>query len=724
MAEKKTAYERVSEERKKLVEELIEKMKEGKVPSKALWNSLAIRPQNPTSNIYYQGGNRLKLGYVAAENGYKDPRWMTFKQASELGYKIKKGEHGTLCEKWIFTEKIKEKDKNGNEVETEELRNRPVVNYFVVFNAEQIEGVPPLEIAEKSKSEMLNIAQDFVNSSECNVKEIASERAYYSPSNDEIIVPIKEVFKSDEAYLKTLLHEMGHSTGHSSRLNRDQTGEFGSEKYAREELTAELTSVFISGNLGIQLEGEHFNDHSNYLSSWIKALENNPNELFSAAVAAEKAADRLQNNYENYLETEKTKDNLQEWAKENLEHIQIKEPILTMDLSEKLGYPSKGEIFEKEDERYELKIHELDKDTGKTKFSQEISIPEGGGFYDIKFTKEALEEYKNNLKAKTTTEKEKVNENKTSLSQENLDSQKDKLLYRNVLELPEGKSIQVIIHENKNKAESDYIVDTSRHDPQKEGLEKNSYKLNEGEKIPGEENITVNKDLIKSELFKDLSVKFHWSEDKLGVENGSSLGGIEAYNFIKDLKERDDIKSVTRETDLNSSYYDKTKLEIKYYDSSTGGTLYDTGPIRIDLGDRELANSNTVSEAVRDRLLLFPKELEKIATEDLSRYNKLREKSGMEQVTKEDLLNDAENKKTAIEKVFQDMSKNEKILNHVEKTISRDNLIESNSKERGESSNSKTTENKEVSTKPGKVKIKATNYNYGKTKVKDNGNEL
>ena len=95
---------------------------------------------------------------------------------------------------------------------------------------------------------------------------------------------------------------MGHSTGHESRLNRDMSGVFGSESYAKEELVAELCSIFTQARLNIKLEGEHFNDHTAYLKSWIGALKNDPSELFRAATKAEEASKRL---YNNYLEEKK-----------------------------------------------------------------------------------------------------------------------------------------------------------------------------------------------------------------------------------------------------------------------------------------------------------------------------------------------------------------------------------------------------------------------------------
>ncbi len=296
------AYDIVMDERKKLVEKIIENMENGDLLFKKGWDVSLLRPQNPVSEVMYLGGNRLKLGMEAVLNDYKDPRWVTFAQAKANGWNVKKGEKGTRCEKWIFTKTIKEKDENGKIIEKEERLAKPFPTYFTVFNAEQIEGIPPLELITADKEQTYEIAEDFIASSECPVKELAQERAFYSPSKDEIVLPLREAFKSKEAFLRTTLHEMGHSTGHPSRLNRDQINVFGSPEYAKEELVAELCSIFTQARLNIKLEGEHFNDHTAYLKSWIGVLKNDPSELFRAATKAEAASERL---YNNYLEREK-----------------------------------------------------------------------------------------------------------------------------------------------------------------------------------------------------------------------------------------------------------------------------------------------------------------------------------------------------------------------------------------------------------------------------------
>ena len=284
-----TAYDRIMEDRKRLVERLIENMKNGDLIFKKGWDVSLLRPTNPVSGVNYLGGNRLRLMDAAIERNYKDPRWMTYKQAQEKGWHVKRGESGVLCEKWIYDKKIKETDENGKTIEKDVKLEKPFPSYFIVFNAEQIEGIPPLEIIKAEKGQITEIAEDFIKSSECKIKEVAQDKAYYSPSEDEIVIPLREAFKSEEAFLRTALHEMCHSTGHESRLN-------------------------------IQLEGEHFNDHTVYLKSWIKVLEEDPNELFRAAVKAEAASERLYNNY-----IEKEKELVKQFARETEE--QNKDPM-------------------------------------------------------------------------------------------------------------------------------------------------------------------------------------------------------------------------------------------------------------------------------------------------------------------------------------------------------------------------------------------------------------
>ena len=294
------AFEIVMKERKALVDKIIGMMKEGDFFHNASeWDSLALRPQNPLSRVWYKGGNRLKLMTVVTEMGYRDPRWATAKQLFDKGYRIKAGEKGILCEKWIFEKEKVEKDDDGNKIRKIVRLERPKVMFFRVFNGQQVENFPeyiPPKKDEKS-TDLSEMIDRIIDSSECPIVEAAQDRAFYSPAQDKIVLPLRTVFKDEESFAKTLVHEMSHSTGHPNRLNRPLGGMFGSEAYAKEELRAEIGALFTEADLGISLKGEHYEDHSDYLRSWISVLENDYNEFFRACADAEHITKRLIENY-------------------------------------------------------------------------------------------------------------------------------------------------------------------------------------------------------------------------------------------------------------------------------------------------------------------------------------------------------------------------------------------------------------------------------------------
>lgn len=182
------------------------------------------------------------------------------------------------------------------------LRN-PYVNFFRAFNAEQIDGIGPIpKVIPMEKNEMLQVAEEVIASSQCEIVEAMQPRAYYSPTEDKIMLPPRDHFKSQEAFLAVTLHEMSHSTGHPDRLNRSLNNKFGTPEYAKEELNAEFGSAFLQMDLGIQLSDEAVNDHAAYLQSWISVLENDPNELFRAVHNASEISDYLIENYQEYQE--------------------------------------------------------------------------------------------------------------------------------------------------------------------------------------------------------------------------------------------------------------------------------------------------------------------------------------------------------------------------------------------------------------------------------------
>ena len=302
-----SAREIVENSRREIVKEVIEDMKRGYFFAIDRWNKEALRPQNPITQVKYQGINRIRLAFQAKKMNYQDPRWITFLQAKEQGWKVKNEENGTVCEKWIWTKEKIEKDEDGNEKKTIINLRKPIVYYFTLFNAEQIEGIPKLEKKQMNETELGKVADDFIKSSECEIVEKVQDESYYIPSEDKIVLPPREYFKSEESFLGTLFHEMSHSTGHQTRLNRDIVNEFGTVEYANEELRAELGAMFIEADLNLDFKENVNADHTNYLKSWISVLEDNPDELFKAGNDSSKISERLIDNYNKCIQLENNK---------------------------------------------------------------------------------------------------------------------------------------------------------------------------------------------------------------------------------------------------------------------------------------------------------------------------------------------------------------------------------------------------------------------------------
>jgi antirestriction protein ArdC/phage/plasmid primase-like uncharacterized protein len=277
-----------------VAENLIEQLKKGVAPWQKPWEPgdlLAVLPVNPTTGKRYRGINSLNL----MSRAYTDPRWLTYKQAVSLGAQVRKGEKSTLVQYWKFTdERIRTDDNNnpvlnneGNPIKEQVRLERPRVFYASAFNAEQVDNLPELSI-KAPDWDPLERAEHILQASHAVIRHGEADRAFYRPSTDSIHLPHKHQFPTPDRYYATALHELGHWTGHELRLNRDLSHPFGSEGYAKEELRAEIASMLLSGELGI---GHDPGQHVAYVSSWIKALQKDPTEIFRAAADAEKIQD-------------------------------------------------------------------------------------------------------------------------------------------------------------------------------------------------------------------------------------------------------------------------------------------------------------------------------------------------------------------------------------------------------------------------------------------------
>lgn len=275
-----------------VAEKLIEHLKQGTAPWQLPWDPGqpgANMPYNPTTGKRYQGINALQL----MSEGHDDQRWMTYKQAAALGAQVRKGERGTQIQYWKFNEEQSRTDADGRPVigaDGEPLKDtvaleRPKVFLATVFNAAQIDGLPPSEPRKQHAWTAIERAEEILQASGAQIISNAHDRAFYRPATDSIHLPEKTRFPSADNYYATALHELGHWTGHPSRVDRDLAHPFGSEGYAREELRAEIASMILGDELGI---GHDPDQHTAYVGSWIKALQDDPLEIFRAAADAEK----------------------------------------------------------------------------------------------------------------------------------------------------------------------------------------------------------------------------------------------------------------------------------------------------------------------------------------------------------------------------------------------------------------------------------------------------
>ena len=246
-------------------------------------------PYNAKSGKAYRGVNVVALLVTAWSRGYNSGYWLTYKQAKELGGNVRKGEKGTKIIFWKLIDDKSKGAKKGDKV--------PLARGYTVFNAEQCEGLPakfyvePEEATEQDKPDaQIESAEALIASSEVRIRHEGT-RAYYRPSTDSITLPPRVFFKSWAAYYSVAFHEMGHATGHQSRLDRDVANVFGSHDYSKEELVAEFTACFLAAHC--DFAKATLNNSASYLRIWVSKLREQPRMLANAAQQAQRAADRI-----------------------------------------------------------------------------------------------------------------------------------------------------------------------------------------------------------------------------------------------------------------------------------------------------------------------------------------------------------------------------------------------------------------------------------------------
>lgn len=278
---------------------VIKALEDGTIIWQCPWNQVGL-PKNITTNVNYRGWNLFLLNFHSMIKGYPTPYYITYKQAQKLGGIIKKGEKGIRIIYWAEVElknQLAETNQQPKVDEATKPRMIMVPKAYTVFNIAQTEDIefPAFEAELRSDAEIIQACEDVIaNMPNKPTIRKNGTNAYYQPTIDIVVVTSLKKCKSNEAYYSTLFHELAHSTGHESRLNRKEllnSDGFGSVTYAKEELTAEMTAAFLGAITGI---GQATIDNSAaYIEGWLKALKNDKTLVIKAAAQAQRAADYI-----------------------------------------------------------------------------------------------------------------------------------------------------------------------------------------------------------------------------------------------------------------------------------------------------------------------------------------------------------------------------------------------------------------------------------------------
>jgi len=271
----------------RITDKIVTALENGTPPWVAPWQDHTAMPSNLATGKPYRGINILMLHMEALDRGYPDSRWLTLKQANELGGRVRKGEHGAA----IVFFKLKEVDDSDDNIhgfdDPPPKKVIPMLRQYIVFNASQVEGLPErYEQRETPAWQPIGAAEELLYLSGATIRH-GGNRAFYSPNDDLIQMPPPAWFPEVERYYGVALHELTHWTGHPSRLNRQLGRLHGIDAYAFEELIAEMGAAFLCAHCGLPARLEH----ASYIDHWLDALKRDKRLIFVAAAAAQKAAD-------------------------------------------------------------------------------------------------------------------------------------------------------------------------------------------------------------------------------------------------------------------------------------------------------------------------------------------------------------------------------------------------------------------------------------------------
>ncbi|BCI72465.1 antirepressor [Sphingomonas paucimobilis] len=254
-----------------ITDKIIAELEAGRAPWVQPWGSAAAKaplamPRNAATGRHYSGINVLILWGAVIQHGFPGQSWLTFRQALSLGGNVRKGEHGTTV---VYADRFTPEDEKRRARETgEDAAAIPFLKRFTVFNAAQCDGLPDdiAAIAPPPPPGLIEPRVEALIEATGIDFRIGGDRAFYVPAHDYVQVPPPQAYFEPINWHRTALHELGHASGHASRLGRDLTGGFGTKKYAFEELVAEINAAFCCASLGIV----PIVRHADYIGSWLQ----------------------------------------------------------------------------------------------------------------------------------------------------------------------------------------------------------------------------------------------------------------------------------------------------------------------------------------------------------------------------------------------------------------------------------------------------------------------
>lgn len=266
-----------------VTERILKELEKGLIPWRKPWINIRLQTgaYNRITRKPYSLMNQMLLGL--------EGEYATYKQWNALGGTLKENARSEIVVFWKLQD-LKEEKENG-EIEEKQI---PLLRYYRVFHISQIDGIEPLPKPEIPQVEGIKagdqLIEEYASREKIQIKETISNEAFYNPRKDMIVIPQKGQFQEINEFYSTIFHEMVHSTGHSTRLNRDSMGKasFGTNLYSREELVAETGSAMLMNIIGIETPGT-FNNSAAYIQSWITHLQQDEKLIVTASSKAEKA---------------------------------------------------------------------------------------------------------------------------------------------------------------------------------------------------------------------------------------------------------------------------------------------------------------------------------------------------------------------------------------------------------------------------------------------------